>query len=188
MTTPLQTFLAKVVDEHARCREPVQDSLIAIDESLNHPLSRQLVTELVTSGVAGAADTLWYQLRKRTDGSHVLLEGSRPPKIMPVGHQVGRPVKHWTWPDERVVEAVIARFGVADRIVLLSENTRLNQRGLRRILREEVGPALQQHKLERLCLLALFKKGKSSMPAYVKAVRSTLERIAFVSGYQEILL
>src|SRR5262245_31910298 len=98
MTTPLQTFLAKVIDEHARSREPIQGPLITVDECLNHPLIHQLITELVMSGVVGASDTLWYQRRQRTDGSYLLLGGGQVPKMLPAGHEVGFPVKNWTWP------------------------------------------------------------------------------------------
>jgi hypothetical protein len=188
MATPIQSLLLTVVNQHARLREPEQTPRIAVDECLNHSEIANLVNELVKTGAVAFAFPAWYHRRIRSDGTHILAGASQTPRFLPTDYDVGSRVEKISWADDKVVEYVICTFAGTDRVVVLSENTWLNEGGLRLILREDVGPTLNQHNLRRLCLLALFRKGKRKMPEYVAAVRTTLADCSFEPGFHEILL
>ena len=70
---------------------------------------------------------------------------------------------------------LVVKFITCDKVILLSENIRNNPDGLRRILNDIVAPALVL-RAERLCLTALFKKGKTSVDDYCLAVSGFLEK------------
>jgi len=83
-------------------------------------------------------------------------------------------VKRHSWPDAYVVLLLLGQFGASDCVILSSENTRNDVRGLRRILAEQVQPVLKTEEFSRLGLLAYMKKGRTSWNAYAQ---SLLERI-----------
>ncbi|MFT3881813.1 MAG: hypothetical protein QM703_19405 [Gemmatales bacterium] len=186
--TPLQTFLVKVVDEHAHGRQIGGTPLVCVDECLNRAEIFDLCLKLVTSGIAAGSDTLWYQLRKHVNGEHSLLGGGSKPKDFPQGYELGLPVKGWSWTDRKVAEALIVRFSATDRLVFLSENTRLDSEGIRNILRDEVAETLADHHHGRLALLAVFKRGKTSMTDFVHSVYTILSNHVFVPGFEERLV
>lgn len=86
-----------------------------------------------------------------------------------------------------MVQLLVAHFVTSDNLILLSENTRNNPDGLRRILNEVVRPALDLRP-DRLCITALFKKGKTSIADYCGGVTAFLEKERQDPGYVEILL
>jgi hypothetical protein len=72
-------------------------------------------------------------------------------------------------------------------LILLSENTRNNAGGLRRILNEIVSPALAL-RTDRLSVTALFKKGKTDIVDYCLGVASYVATARLNPGYSEVLL
>ena len=78
-------------------------------------------------------------------------------------------------------------FDTHDRLVLWSENTRNDRDGLRRILNEVVAPALNE-RTDGLSLTALFKRGKTSIEAYIREVTDFFEQGHYQAGYVEKLL
>ena len=87
----------------------------------------------------------------------------------------GVPRKHWSFPDRRVVDAVVAQFLSHDRVVLLTENTRNDQEGLWRILHNELKPALELCGNGRLGFWLAAKRGASSFESYCAAIREALK-------------
>jgi hypothetical protein len=148
---------------------------VGIDECLNHLVIHQLGRKLVEQELAYAWRTLWYQFRQKEDGSHS-------------GHEIGVPIKHWSWSDEEVAAMLISLFGSADRVVLLSENTRRNQGGLRQILQTEIAPVLKTQRAGKLSLLAIFKKGKTDISQFAIEVETMLTSYTFTSGFAELLV
>jgi hypothetical protein len=165
--------------------------LVGIDECLNRREISALVRSLFWKGLIEEADPLWYETRER-DGIIVgtvpggvdrdsQLRG--PNSLIP---DIGVPVKHRSWSDFRVIQLLVVKFIRCDNLILLSENTRKNPDGLRRILNEVVAPALAiRH--DRLCLTALFKKGKTSISDYCLGVSDFLEKAHQPPGYLEVL-
>jgi hypothetical protein len=83
-----------------------------------------------------------------------------------------------TWPT-----FLVAHFMHNDRLVLLTENRRRDQDGLWRILHEEIKPALEAEPMCRLGLLVIFKRGKSSHPAYADSVVDMLQSSCVAAGF-----
>jgi hypothetical protein len=73
-------------------------------------------------------------------------------------------------------------------MVLLTENTANNQLGLRRLLREHVGPEINYRIADGLSLTALFKKGKTAYPDYWKQVIERFQERRWPAGYHECFL
>jgi hypothetical protein len=185
--TELQVFLVKVLSETS---DQTTDELplVCVDECLNRREIRGLCRELLTSGITGGCDSLWYQLRRHQDGTHSLLHGGGKPSVLPPGYELGLPVKRWKWPDRKVAEALVVRFACSDRLVFLSENTRLDRDGIRRILRDEVAEALAVHNHGRFALLSIFKRGKTPISRFVASVRDMLRMHVFQPGFDEELI
>ncbi|MGE0827690.1 MAG: hypothetical protein AB7G75_37535 [Candidatus Binatia bacterium] len=166
---------------------------VGMDECLNRQEIIQLTRELLQRGLIDCSSPLWYEMRER-DG---VITGSflggvdrdsswRAPN--PFIPDIGVPVKHRAWSDFRVAQMLVVQFvGGYDKVVLLSENTRNNVNGLRRLLKEVVGPALDRRP-DGLSLTALFKKGKTNINDYCLAVFAYFERGQYPRGYREILL
>jgi hypothetical protein len=164
---------------------------LGIDECLNRTEITDLVRSLVSSGLVNMAGPLWYQTRER-DGVIVcsVLGGIDRDSMLKepnaLIHDIGVPVKHHSWSDFRVAQMLVAHFISHDNLILLSENTKKDQRGLRRILNKVVAPALALRP-EPLCLVALFKKGKTTITDYCRRVGEFVREPPQHRGYVEVL-
>lgn len=166
---------------------------VGMDECLNRQEIIQLTRALLQRGLIDCSSPLWYEMRER-DG---VITGSflggvdrdsswhAPNPFIP---DIGVSVKHRSWSDFRVAQMLVVQFvGGYDKVVLLSENTRNNVDGLRRLLNEVVGPALDRRP-DDLSLTALFKKGKTNINDYCCAVSAYFEHGQYLRGYREVLL
>lgn len=168
-----------------RRREPY----LGIDECLNRMEITELVRSLVESGLVHMASPLWYETRE-SDGVIVCsVPGGidrdstlRQPNALIT--DIGVPVKYRSWSDFQVVQMLVVNFITYDNLILLSENTKNNEGGLRRILNDVVAPALALRP-EPLCLAALFKKGKTTIADYCRRVTEFIREPRQDGGYIE---
>lgn len=149
--------------------------VLALDECVNRPIIHRTVEIARKSFLAINSADLWAQLREGPDRTKVLHMGTLDRGPRPPGSEVGPPVKHWSWPDWRIAWGALVHLHSYDRVVLLSENTRNDEGGLRRILATEIGPALEMYNHGRFGMLAFMKNGKTTWKAYCEAL---LRRLA----------
>lgn len=166
--------------------------LVGIDECLNRDEISELIRLLLRRSLIEGSNPLWYETRER-DGAVVgtfcggVDRDSMLRKPNPLVPDIGVPVKHCSWSDFRVVQMLVVNFITYDNLILLSENTKNDKDGLRRILKEVVRPALAVRH-DELSLTAIFKKGKTSIIDYCLGVTAFLEKLHQDLGYVEIRL
>jgi hypothetical protein len=161
-------------------REP--SLILGIDEGLNNPqYVGTLAADLVACGIASESIPLWYAQRKTKDGQKFSVLGNSVSKslLMP---DIGRTVPGASWPDEGVVALLVVNFLKADRVCLLTQNTKRDRNGLRDILESEVARALSE--LRQLGLLVLAQKPGSKLKEYAAAVRAQLSSFGVPAGFQ----
>jgi|GEM_PF-1188166 len=182
--TFLRTMTRGSVDQ--RSSKP----FIGIDECFNRREIDELTTRLLRRGHIDSSGPLWFQTRVK-DGVPIgtFMGGVdrdsafRDSNFHPSG--IGVPLKYDSWSDLRVVQFLVAHFTSYDQLVLLSENIRNDVDGLRNILNKVVAPALLDRD-DGPHLTALFKKGKTHIDNYARAVETFVERGAFETGYNEV--
>jgi ribosomal protein L40E len=89
---------------------------------------------------------------------------------------------------EKVVSCLLAHFHGYDRLVLLSANFRLNEGGLRSLLRSIAAPVLTERHRQRFSLTVLFKGRKIDIAQYAERVTRVFEHGHFGFGYVERML
>jgi hypothetical protein len=72
--------------------------------------------------------------------------------------------------------------------VLLTENTKNDQLGLRRLLRDHVGPSIDARSEDGLSLTTFFKTGKTAYPAYCELLLQHFGQRSWLPGYHEFFL
>jgi hypothetical protein len=167
MAHDLARFLVEILDGDAAQRVVSPSPFLLIDECANSPALLQVISQAAQMRIARGSAELWSQLRLRADGSHSQLTG-RPDKFKEVvpDHDIGKPVQGFSWPDVRVVEAIVVNFLVADRLVVLTANSKNDAGGLRRLLTDHVRPVLEERHSDRFGLLVFMKSGKTPWDAY----------------------
>jgi len=173
----MRDFLLSLIERHVVGRPVNPTPHVAVDECLNHPDIGGLVRQLMLEGRIDGSSPLWSQLRRREDGSLVSVQGGTP-RVLPPGLDLGKPVKYSSDPDRKVVQLLLAHFASSDRLLLLSANSRLDHGGLR-------APVLSEHRHDRLSLLFLLKKGKTSVPQYAERVGARLKDGWVSPGFEE---
>ena len=176
----LDTVTADIDLLHGR---PTLLPTLAVDECANHPLVWEAQNQARQEGLIGRTVELWYQRRVRADGTQVNWIGRIHKQALHPSIEIGAPLKHASWSDDFIVQGVIAHFLTSDRIILVSENTKKDEYGLRQLLQREVAPALKLPKYHKLGILAFMKKGKTSWPAYTASLVSYLRATAIPPGY-----
>lgn len=162
--------------------------VVAVDECCDHPEIARLIAKLVQCGLACGADPLWNQKRIAPDGSQSYWLGGLSRQTASILGECSRPAKGFSWDDQNVVMCLVARLFLGVPIVLLSENIKNDTLGLRRLLRQNVEPALTTRIRDGLSLTAVFKKGKTSYPEYCALVHERFKLGEWEPGYREYLL
>jgi hypothetical protein len=164
---------------------------VGIDECLNRREIDELTTRLLRRDHIDSSGPLWFQTRARDGVPTGTFMGGvdrdsafRGPNSLV--SDIGVPLKHDSWSDFRVVHSLVANFTSYDQLVLLSENIRNDVDGLRSILNKVVAPALLGRD-DGPRLTAIFKKGKTHIDDYARAVETFVEQGAFETGYNEVL-
>src|SRR5262245_20491016 len=155
---------------------------LGIDECLNHPQVNDLRLRLHYAKLVAGSGPLWKQRRIREDGTIVYADGGGVPRLIPAGFDIGKPEKNFRWDDELIVRMLIELLRVED-VVFITENTRLDSLGLRKLLRD-FGPQLD----DRVSLIGLFKLGKTTYAEYCQKVIHFMVTYSRASGYREVLL
>jgi hypothetical protein len=158
--------------------------IIIVDECANHPEIDKAIQYLIKNKLALIRREAWSQLRKMSDGTFAHWEGYRRGIPLPEGFDLGVPIKGWSISDKQVIQNVIANFITADRLVFLSENTRNNIGGLKRILFEEIQPILEKSNHNRFGLLALMKKGKTKWEHYAAELKIIMSKETVKVGFE----
>lgn len=162
---------------------------IAIDECLNCPDIERLCISLLQRNFTRGSGPLWYQLRIRSDGTKISVPGGVDKnsilRINPLIGDIGKPAEYYSFDDLKVVQGLVASLLGNDRIVLLSENTKNDQYGLRRLLTVLVRDQLSNNHGNRLSLVALFKKGRTPISDYCEAVVKFIQDGYCKYGYSE---
>lgn len=174
--------LAAHVVHQAEALRPAKPYL-AIDECLNHPIVNAMVPRLCCANLVSGAGPLWNQRRIREDGTIVYAMGGVPRGTKSDHFDFGKPEKHASWDDEMVVRYLTCLLAPHD-VVFLSENTRFDEFGLRKLLRDHVAPTLD----DRVSLTGLFRRGKTTYELYCRGVTEFLIGFGRQAGYQEFLL
>jgi len=161
---------------------------IGVDECANSSVLDAAIIQLGNRDLASGAGPLWNQRRERADGELLYVMGG-PPRSWPVSDFLdSKPVKHATWDDEKVVSCLLAHFHGYDRFVLLTANFRLNEGGLRSLLRSIAAPVLTERHRQRFSLTVLFKGRKIDIAQYAARVTRVFEHGHFGFGYVERML
>lgn len=161
---------------------------LAVDECCDNTQIRNLISSLMKLGLTLGADPLWDQQRVGPDGSMSYWLGGLSKDSAKVLGERSVPAKGFKCDDRHVVAHAVAMLFYGAPIVLLSENTRNDESGLRRLLREQIGPALNSRASEGLSLTTLFKKGKTSYPDYCTLVFEQFKIGKWRPGYSEHVL
>ena len=161
--------------------------LIAFDECFNNDAVNSLIVTICNQGLASGAGPLWNQRRIRPDGSVLYVLGGLNKRHAHLDKN-SVPEKGCSWDDQAVLWLLCAQLCPHRPLVLLTENTAYNQLGLRRLLREQVGPAIDARIRDGVSLTALFKKGKTSFPEYADQVMKLFRGQQWQNGYNERLL
>jgi hypothetical protein len=165
---------------------------LGIDECLNRKEIRELVQVVEARGLVEMAMPLWYETRQKDDViTGTFLGGvdrdSRLREPNALIADIGTPVRHRSWTDYQVVLALVANFNPYDKLIVLSENIKMDVAGLRSLLNDVVGPALRD-RADGLSLTGLFKRRRTPIEDYCRNVFDYIERGRFASGYDEILI
>ena len=178
---------AKRIDAYA-----VETFFVGYDECLNRKEIQTLVSDLCDRGLIRSHAPLWWEQRLRSDGSLLYSYGgvsrSNPTQMAALDGDAGVPVKYQSYEDRQVVDYLVTHFLSYGRLIVLTENTRNNDEGLRRILNEEVAPLLEASENKKFGLTVLFKRGKTQIHDYCVKVASLMETESFDLGYKEILI
>lgn len=172
--------------------EDVEYLFVGIDECFNRAEIEELIFSLLNKGIARSASPLWMEKRICADGTVLHATGGVPRKsrerISSMLGDISKPIKYESSDDRQIVDLLINNFFSYGKIVLLTENIRNNQNGLRRILNEEIQPALSQYNGGKLCLVVLFKIGKTSINDYCSKVVEYLEEKEISLGYTQVFI
>lgn len=167
---------------------PADPPYIGVDECANSPMLFNAIGQLCNRNLASGAGPLWNQRREHADGEPLYVMGGLS-RSWPVSDFLdSKPVKHATWDDEKVVSYLLAHFHGYDRLVLLSANFRLNEGGLRSLLRSITAPVLTERHRQRFSLTVLFKGRKIDIAQYAERVTRVFEHGHFGFGYVERML
>jgi hypothetical protein len=165
---------------------------VGVDECFNRQEIGQLTRTLLRRDLIDCSSPLWYETRENAGVVTGTFLGGvdrdsafRGPN--PLISDIGVPAKHRSWSDSRVVQLLVVHFVSYDSVVLLSENTRNDLGGVRRLLNEIVGPSLAG-RTDGLSLTALFKKGKTNIEKYCREASTYFECERYDPGYHELLL
>ena len=173
-------------------KEAIGHLFVGVDECFNRSEIKLLVSKLLNEGLARSSNSLWVEQRLLDDGSILHAYGGLSKKdkssMVLLDGNIGNPVKHASFEDLQVVDYLITHFFSYGKIVLLTENTKNNQNGLRRILNEQIQPALAKHHSNKLCLTALFKRGKTSIDDYCSKVYEVLKKSDLNIGYEQTFI
>lgn len=163
--------------------------VIAIDECCDHPMIQDMAIKLLLAGYADRSTPLWNQRRVRKDGSILyVLGGLSKTDIKREDCDQGVSQKGARWDDQMVLHLLLGNLYHRNPVVLLSENTKMDRFGLRRLLREVVAPALSRRADDHLAIIALFKKGKTSYEDYCRRVVEKFVDQRWRTGYDEYLI
>lgn len=172
--------------------EAIDYTFIGIDECFNRSEIKILVAKLLNEGLARSANSLWIEQRLLVDGSTLYAYGgvskNDESTMVLLNGDIGKPVKYVSYEDLQVVDYLITHFFSYGKIVLLTENTKNNQNGLRRVLNEQIQPALVEHHGDKLSLTTLFKKGKTNTDDYCSKVYEFFEKGEINFGYNQMFI
>ncbi|MBK7908701.1 MAG: hypothetical protein IPJ78_19430 [Gemmatimonadetes bacterium] len=161
--------------------------MLGVDECLNRRDIEPALSQWVASGTVSQVVPLWYQRRSGPSGEMFVTQGSVPPgegsELYP-----SQPIKHTAWTDEDVMCFLLAHFVSHDRIAFITENTRNDVGGIRRLLSAVVAPIMEQHHRGRFSLLACFKKPATTYALFMEGVEQQLEMGSFEPGFRLELL
>jgi hypothetical protein len=181
-------FLTEFLTRHASLQPRSTIPMAAIDECATHPEVGKAIRRAIQCDLLFMSRPMWDQLRQRSDGSYLLLEGSPIRGALPPGEEFGLPVKGYSVPDQKVVASSVTQFITADRVLVLTANTRRDANGLRQLLDRELRPVLDASHQDRFGLLVLMKKGKTTWEAYTRAILRRLENLGVAPEYEHCLI
>jgi len=158
--------------------------ILGIDECLNNETHiGAMATRLVKTGVVLHSEPPWYSYRRTGAGEMILALGNSVTQSAMVP-DTGKRIAGASWPDENVVGKFLCNFLAADRLCLLTQNTKKDVDGLWQILENEVRPMLEALTPKRLGLLILAQKPPATLEQYARAVEARLTtRPAVLPGY-----
>lgn len=162
--------------------------LIAVDECINKPVVREYIQNLCERGHACGIHYAWNQKRIRGDGSEVITMGGLPKRFRIEGIDVGKPKRGTGCDDQLVVAIVVSLLALSKNVVLLTENIKEDEYGLRRLLTVHIMPYLSSNHLNRFSLTTLCKRPETSLTDYCDQVVKIFEKQCFEFGYAEHLL
>jgi len=167
-------------------------TFVGLDESANRPELHKLLTHLVESGAIRNYGALWTERRERSDGGIVHVYGGVSSRnregLRVTTGDLGKVIPHTSDKDTDILDLLVTHFLSFGRVVLISEDISNKVSGLRQPLRDVFKPLLETVTNKELCLVGLFKKGKTDPVHFREAVEEFLCSQEFQPGYTEILI
>ncbi len=174
MDKKLVTKISKSPSKYKRPR------ILTIDECCNNNQIIMLVEKLLAEKLVDGCFPVWDQARVQADGSVIHVRVGYA-KGGPPDFDWGKPKKRHSFKDSLVAQMI--EFQLKDKdVFFLSENTRMNRDGVRRLLLNS------PHREPNTHLMAIYKKGKTNYSDYCEKLTQLIEDWVPVKVFQELLI
>ena len=154
--------------------------ILVVDECCNNGEIIVLAEKLLKGKFIDGCFPIWDQARIRADGTVIHVNAGYVGPV-PSGFDYGVPMKHHSFPDSFIAQLVEAYVKSYD-VFFLSENTKMNEDGIRKLLRDNKCRAKNTH------LITLYKKGKTEYSDYIEQVTHKIQNWVFTVEFQEVLI
>lgn len=160
---------------------------LGIDECLKRNEIFRLASDLTENNMIRSSAPLWWERRTRLDGSELYAYGGiskdNASQITLLDGDLGKPVKYSSYDDSMIIDYLITHFLSYGKLVLLTENTKNNENGLRRLLDKQIHPMLEEFSGGKLALVVLYRTGKTDIQAYCDYVYNFIQTWQWKNTY-----
>lgn len=167
--------------------DDVNHVFLGIDECLKRNEIFRLASDLTENNIIRASAPLWWERRTLSDGRELYAYGGvsqdNASQMVLLDGDVGKPIKYSSYDDSMIVDYLITHFLSYGRLVLLTENTKNNENGLRRLLDNQIHPILEEFNGGKLALVVLYRTGKTGIQDYCDYVYNFIPTWQWKSTY-----
>jgi len=174
MANSLVTKISRSPSRYERPR------ILMIDECCNNVDIAALAERVLRSKDVDGCFPIWDQARVQEDGSVIHVRGGYAEGGSPE-FDWGKPKKRHSFPDLYIAQLIEAQVKNTD-VFFLSENTRMNEDGVRMLLRDNTKREPNTH------LVAIYKGGKTEYPKYCEAIELMIHGWEFSAEFEEFLV
>lgn len=174
MSKTLVTMISNSPSKYERPR------ILTIDECCNNGDIAALAERVLGSKDVDGYFPIWDQARVREDGTVINVRGGYT-EAGPPDFDWGKPKKHHSFPDLLIAQMIEDQVKDYD-VFFLSENTKMNEGGVRKLLSGNANRNPNTH------LVAIYKKGNTGYPEYCEEVERMIHGWEFFAEFKEVLL